>query len=339
MKARTAYLQLTYDGVDISTDLRPYLLAWTHTDNLSGQADDLQISLEDKDQRWSGPWLPDTGAVLIAKAVRENWEKEGKTDVLPLGKFEIDEIEVSDPPTTVTIKGISVPESSSLRGEEKNRAWEKTKLSVIAGDIAGKAKLKLYFEVDDNPEYDRIEQTSETDLSFLMRLCNDAGLCLKISGTQLIILDEEKYEARPPVVTITRGKSHIKSFRGIKTTQGLYRACRVAYRSPKGRKNINYTFTPKNAPKTGRTLLVDQRVTSIKEAERLAKKKLREANKNAVNVSLIMVGDNVLLAGHTLMLAGYGKAFDGKYIITQISRSQQNGYEMSMELRKCLEGY
>lgn len=339
MKARTAHLQVTYEGVDISADLRPHLLAWTHTDNLSGQADDLQISLEDKNHLWSGPWLPDTGAALIAKAVRDNWEKEGMVDALPLGQFEVDEIEVNDPPSTVTIKGISVPESSSLRGEEKNRAWENTKLSVITRDIANKAKLKLYFDVDDDPEYDRIEQTSETDLSFLMRLCSDAGLCLKVTGNQIVIIDEEKYEARPPVTTLTRGDSRIKSFRGKKTTQGLYRACRVEYHSPKRRKNVSFTFTPKNAPKTGRTLLIDQRVASTKEAERLAKKKLREANKNAVNVSLTMVGDNMLVAGHTVMLAGYGKAFDGKYIITQITRSQQSGYEMSLELRKCLEGY
>ncbi|GIO09674.1 hypothetical protein J31TS6_57020 [Brevibacillus reuszeri] len=338
MKARRSSLQVLYENHDITADLKPHLIGWTHTDNLSGQADDLQLVLEDKEHKWSGPWMPDEGAVLKANVIRENWEQDGKDDSLPLGQFEIDEIEISYPPSTVAIKSISVPETSSLRGEPKNRAWEKTRLSVIAGDKAGKAKLKLFFDAED-VSYDRIEQTEETDLVFLMRLCNDAGLCLKVTDKQLAIFDEQKYEDRPAIDTIKRNDPSIKNFRTRTTTQGLYRACRVEYHSPKRKKNIAYTFTPRNAPKTGRTLYINQRVSSIGEAQRLAKKKLREANKNAVVASITMIGNNVYLAGHTLNLQGFGTRFDGKYIISQITRTQQNGYEMAMELRKCLEGY
>lgn len=336
MNARRASLQVTYQNHDITADLEPHLLSWDYTDNLGGQADDLQINLEDRDHKWIGPWMPEKGAVIKAKIVRENWEKDGKVDALPLGQFEIDEIEVSFPPSTVAIKAISVPESSSLRGEEKNRAWEKTKLSVIARDKAKAAGLKLLYDVDDDPEYDRVEQTGETDLSFLMRLCNDAGLCLKVTGTQLVIFDEEKYERQPPVATIR--PTDVKNYRGVATTQGTYRACRVHYRSPKGRKNITYTFAPKNAPKTGRILYINQRVASVKEAERLAKKKLREANKNSGTFTLTMLGDTRFVAGVTVMLSGFGN-FDGKYIVTQAKHSQQNGYETALELRRCLEGY
>lgn len=338
MKARRSKLQVFYDNHDISADLQPHLVSWSHTDNLSGQADDLQITVEDKERKWSGPWMPDEGAVLKARVVRENWEKEGMTDYLSLGEFEIDEVSFSFPPSTVSIKAISVPESSSLRGERKNRAWEKTKLSVIARDKASKACMKLFFDTEDI-SYDRIEQTEETDLVFLMRLCNDAGLCLKITDKQLVIFDEEKYEQRPAIDTIKRDGPSIKSFSARTTTQGTYKACRVEYSSPKGKKKFSYTYTPPNGPKTGRTLYVNQRVTSISEAQRLAKKKLRETNKNALVISISLIANNVYVAGHTLNLQGFGKKFDGKYIIIQITRSQQNGYEMNMELRKCLEGY
>ncbi|MDX5091602.1 contractile injection system protein, VgrG/Pvc8 family, partial [Lactobacillus crispatus] len=268
----------------------------------------------------------------------ENWEQDGKTDNLDLGQFEIYELEVRFPPSIVSIKAISVPNSSSLRGERKNRAWEKTKLSVIAGDLASKAGLKLFFD-GENVEYDRIEQTEESDLVFLMGLCNDAGLCIKITDKQLVIFDEEKYEQRPAIDTIKRDAPNIKSFQMQTTTQGLYRACRVSYHSPKGKKKYSYTYTPPKAPKTGRTLYINQRVSSIKEAQRLAKKKLRETNRNAMVASMTMIANNVYLAGHTLNLQGFGARFDGKYIITQITRSQGNGYEMNMEIRKCLEGY
>lgn len=336
MNARKAGLQVKYNSIDISEDLQPHLKSWSYTDNLSGQADDLKITLEDKESKWLGPWFPEKGAVLEGVIFRQDWEKNGITNTLDTGQFEIDEFDGDGPPLTVTIKGISVPESSSLRGEEKHQAWEKTKLSVIANDKASKAGLKLIFDVDEDPEYDRVEQTGETDLSFLMRLCNDAGLCLKITGTHIVIVDEAKYESKTPIDTIHRDE--VKRYSLRSTTQGVYCACRVEYHSQKGRNNIVYTYAPPNAPKTGRTLYINQRVGSVKEAERLAKKKLREANKDAMNVSLGLPGDTRYVAGVTLNLSGFGE-FDGKYIVTQATHSQQSGYETSLELRRCLEGY
>ncbi|WP_312117959.1 phage late control D family protein [Brevibacillus reuszeri] len=334
---RRTHLQLTYNKTDITADLEPHLVSWSYTDNLSGQADDLQITLEDTAHRWIGPWAPDTGAVLNGTIIRMNWESEGQTDKLPLGQFEIDTIDFNFPPSVVTIKGISVPESSSLRGQAKSQAWEKTKLSVIAGDKAKKAGLKLLFDVDENPEYDRIEQTEETDLSFIVRLCNDAGLCVKVTGTHLVILDEAKYERQASITTINKN-SAIKSFKGSTTSTGMYRSCRVEFHDPKKKKKIRAVFTPPNAPKTGRELFINQKVESVAEAMRLAKKKLREANKNAVQVSLSMVGDPLYVAGITLDLNDFG-FFDGKYIVTQATHSQQSGYDTSLQLRRCLEGY
>ncbi|HOV79359.1 MAG TPA: contractile injection system protein, VgrG/Pvc8 family [Bacillota bacterium] len=338
MKARNARLQLIYENVDISADLQPHLLSWTYTDNLSGQADDLQITLEDRAQIWTGDWMPDKGAVVRAKIVRENWTGDGQIEELGLGVFEIDEIELSGPPSTVTIKALSIPESTSLRGEAKNRAWEKTNLSVIAGDIAGGAGLELFYDTDDDPEYDRTEQTEQTDLEFLTKLCNDAGLCLKVSDYQIVIFDELKYEQQDPVDTIIKGQSRIKSYQGRTTLTGVYKSCRVDYYDANGNENITAEFTPPNPPASGRVLVVNERVSSVAEAEKLAQKRLRQENKNAVTLSLTLPGDLRYLAGLTVTLSGWG-TFDGKYIITQATHSQQNGYEIKLELRRCLEGY
>lgn len=336
MNTRRVELKLTYNSKDISADLKPYLSSWTHSDVLSGQADDLQISLIDKDKKWIGPWLPDVGATLLGSIVRSHWEKVGKVDTVPLGQFEIDTVDVSFPPSRATIKAISVPESSSIRGEEKNRAWEETRLSVIARDISGKNKLQLFYDVEEDPEYDRIEQTGETDLSFLMRLCGDAGFALKVTGDRLVIVDEAKYEQRPPSATFT--PKDIDSFQGSITTTGTYRAARVEYYDGRKKKKVAYSFTPGNAPKTGRTLYINQRVSSYKEAMRLAKKRLRKANQEATTVSFTKAGEILLFSGLTIKLSGFG-AYDGKYIITSVQRTYQDGLETSVELRKCLEGY
>lgn len=335
--ARRAKLLLTYGNRDISADLAPYLLGFGYTDHASGKADDLQITLEDKAGLWRGDWMPEKGATLKAAIQVQNWDGSGPLKKLPLGTFEIDELEFSGPPEVVVIKALSVPESASLRGEDKTRAWEKTRLSTIARDIAGGARLKLLYETTEDPEYDRIEQTEQSDLAFLLKLCEDAGLSLKVTGTQIVIFDDSKYEQLPPVVTIKRGVSSVISYRAVSSTRGVYSAARVQYQGGKNKGKIVYTFAPPNRPKTGKTLVINERVSSIAEAARLARKRLRQANKEEIRFGLTMQGSIALVAGVTVMIEGWG-AFDGKYFVAEAAHGGP-GYTVTLELRRVLEGY
>jgi phage protein D len=337
--ARQAWLQVQYENADITADLQPHLKGWTYTDNLSGQADDLQITLEDRQQLWIGDWFPDRGAKLKATIKRNNWNDDNKEDELPLGTFEIDEIESDFPPSEVKIKALSVFQSTALKGEDKNRAWEKTKLSVIANDIAVGAGLTLYYDVQDDPEYDRKEQTEQQDLPFLQKLCQDAGLALKVSDEQIIIFDEAKYEQQAPIMTIDRLKFPIKKYNGRATINDTYSACQLKYRSPKGRKNYNYTFNPANPPPVKRVLVLRERFDSLNEAERKAKKALREKNSQAWQFTITILADLRLLSSMVVTLQNFGK-FDGNWIITQATHGQStSGYEVNLQLRRCLEGY
>lgn len=338
MEARRAYLEIHYNNADISTHIEPYVLSWIFTDNLSGQADDLQLTLQDRDQLWINDWMPDHGASLKVNIVRKNWEYLNQIERAVIGLFDIDEIEVSGPPSVVNIKAISIPLSASLNGQRKNKAWEKAKLSVILRDIANRNGLKLFYDSKEDPEYDRVEQTEQTDLEFMTKLCNDAGLCLKVSNESIVIIDEEKYEKAAPVMTIEKGKSLIKSFSGRTTLKGVYKSCRVDYQDGDSKKKVTASFTPIKPPKTERILVINEQVSSIAEAQRLAKKRLRQENQNAQTMSITMVGDIKLFAGRTVLIKGFG-AFDGKYLITQAAHGQQNGYETKIEIRKCLEGY
>ncbi len=337
MQTRRARLKLLYGNKDISADLAPYLLNWSYSDHASGRADDLQIGLEDREGLWMGDWLPEKGATLKATLVTEHWTEQDKTEELPLGAFEIDAIDGRSSPSSVTLKALSVPESASLRGEEKTRSWEKVKLSAIAGDIAANAGMSLFYDTDDDPEEDRVEQTEQSDLAFLQKICEDAGLSLKVSDRQIVIFDDEKYEAMPPVMTIRRGKSLILDHSFSTTTRDIYSACKVDYHDPKGKKSLSYTYRAPNKPATGKTLVVNQRVSSIAKAEKLAKKKLRKQNRGETQMSFTLMGDIRLLAARTVLVEGYGK-FDGKYCIEGATHSGA-GYKTKIDLRRVLEGY
>lgn len=48
LDARRCLVIVTYNGKDISADLQQYLKSVSYTDNMSGEADDLQLTLEDR---------------------------------------------------------------------------------------------------------------------------------------------------------------------------------------------------------------------------------------------------------------------------------------------------
>ncbi|WP_425057613.1 hypothetical protein SCACP_21300 [Sporomusa carbonis] len=338
MLSRRANLEILYDNKNISTYLAKYLDTFSYTDHASGKADDLQITLEDRAGLWRGDWLPDKGAVLKAALVTENFYEEGKTEKLPLGIFEVDEIESTGPPSRVTVKAVSVPVSTSLRGEEKTRAWEKTRLYLIAQDIAAGAGLEVFYDTEEDISYDRVDQTQQSDLSFLLKLCEDAGLSLKVTDKQIVIFDDAAYEKLEPVMTIKKDVALVKNYSFQSSTRELYSSCRIDYHSPKNRKSFSYTYTPPKALPTGKVLVINERVTTLAEAQRLAKKRLRQKNKDEIKASFTLMGDLKLVAGVTVRVEGYG-IFDGKYFVSEASHQAGSAYTVKIDLRKVLEGY
>ncbi|MEK3976053.1 phage late control D family protein [Psychrobacillus sp. FSL K6-1267] len=336
--SRHTYLDISYNNYKIIEDLKPHLIDWRYTDNLSGEIDDLQITFEDIEHKWLSDWFPSKGSILNGVIIKKNWNEIIRRT--KIGKFEVDEIEASGPPSSISIRALATPENNSIRGEFKSRAWEKATLKLVAGDIAKANKLKLYYKASNNPKKDRYEQESETDLAFLYRLCKDEGLCLKLSNSSIVILDEAEYERNSTVATINRQSKvdddiQVQSWKAKTTLTGTYKSCRVQYQDSSKKKTIKATFTPPKPPKVGRTLVVKEQIKSVAEGQRLAKNKLREANKEATKVDLVVLSEKHLDAGMTVNLKGFGK-FDGKYIITQVVHSQSL---IPLSLRKCLEGY
>jgi len=57
--ARRTDVEIYFAGVNITASMRNYLLSLTYTDNEEGEADDLQIELQDRDAVWMTKWLND----------------------------------------------------------------------------------------------------------------------------------------------------------------------------------------------------------------------------------------------------------------------------------------
>lgn len=363
---RHAYLMLKYNGKEMGTEyLSKYLMDFTYEDAAPGDQDSISVTLDDKEANWLDTWKPEFGDKLVAEITVVNWDKAGEKLKLPCGSFEVDAIDPSGPNDQVIIQALALPlGGAQAKQEKRTKAWEKVKLKTIAQDIATRAKLKLVYSVTANPTYERLDQSDQTDFSFLVDKAKDEGIAVKISGGSLVLFDEAEYEKKPAVLDIVKDKSNILSYGfSESSTTTAYGKCIVSYRPPapakkakkkKGKGKSDKPETIKAAAKAQATpkviigeyslpnakglpvLRINERVETVAEAKRLAKNRLREKNKQSGLAVFTLDGDIRLAAGITINVKGYGR-FDGKYIVVSAThRIGSSAYTTDLQIRKVL---
>lgn len=427
-EARRVELRLKFENVKVPLDINKYLSTMTYTDEEEDNADDLQLTFDDRERKWLGDWLKITPTVVkttkqvqkevqqenvinytvkkgdtlwaIAKEylgsgtkypqiaqenniknpnliypgqvfkitvggevtttvteveetvtqaaqpklisatiVQKNWHDNGKDVVLSCGTFELDSVDASGPPTKITLKGTSIPYTSTMRTAKKNRAWENCNLKEIAQQIGKEAGLQVMYLAENNPVYKRKEQVQKSDITFLQKLCKAAGLALKVTIMTVVIYDAAEYDGKPAVKTITYGSGDYLSYKlGTSLHDTAYTSCHVSYTDPDSKETIESTYTPDSTDGTGQVLEVNEKVSSTEEAYELAKKRLREKNTQQFTASFSMLGDVQLVAGATVKLKGF-QLFDRKYKITKATHKLTGGYTTDIELKQVLEGY
>lgn len=347
--ARRTKVKLYFKGKDISKELSKYLLSMSYTDKEKDETDDISITLDDREGKWIKDWLRTgresgtkrafKGTEIHPLIIQQNMLGDGKDKVLDCGTFEIDSVSYSGPPQKLDIKATSIPYKTKLRQTLHKKAWENTTLKNIAEKIAGQSGMKCMYLSSGNPVYKRKEQKNQTDISFLKRLCRQAGISLKITSNTIVLFDEAEYEKKKEIKKIKAGRGNVINYSfSSKTADKAYSKCHVKYTDPNTKKKIEYTYEPPGANKDGQTLEIKQKVSSTAEAKTLAQKMLRQKNIGETTAEFTLAGDTELVAGETVLVYGYGE-FSGKYMIEEATHSVTGGYKTQIKLRSCLEGY
>lgn len=352
-------LLFTEKGTDVTHDITADLLDFTYDDKETNEAEEISIKLKDDTGKWAGTWQPNGGEVVRAFILPG--DINGATGILYCGKFYVDELNSSGPPQEFELKAVSIPLNKPIRKKLKTRAWEKKTLKGIATTIAKEANITLLFDSKENPSYDRQEQSAESDLKFLSRLCEDVGLSIKITDEKLVIFDQASYEKKSPIKTLELKEDDIKSWNFRGTTSETYKSCTIKYRDPtkkvkgtagsyttdgkksKTSKNpavFSYTYVDPLVEENGQEYTMKKRAKSVEEAKRLAKAKLRKLNARSVTGNITVIGDISLLAGVVIRCKNFGK-FDGNFIIEQATHSisSGSGYTTSLSLRRVNNKY
>ncbi|BFH10614.1 late control protein [Paenibacillus melissococcoides] len=334
---RKTTVHVTYNGKKVTKTFTGKIVSAIYSDGSSGELDDLSLVVEDRAGQWISSWAPREGDKVHLAIETADQVKPGVVKKFNLGTFFVDELEVTGPPSLVTIRATSHPAANEIKQTKRTKVWEKVTLKRIAEDIAKRGGLKLVYDVKFNPSYDRIDQTEQTDTAFLYQQAAKEGVGIKVANGTLVLFDEATYEKKAPQVTIDIAAGHAVdySFRWA-SSNTRYVACQVSYTTPKKKKTISATYRVPGAPKSGPVLKLNQQVDSEAEGLRVARNALRDKNKEAGRAQLTVVGDPRLMTATTIKLLSIGQ-FSGTYIIDSATHQiDSGGYTTRLEIRRTL---
>ena len=331
-EARRAEVVIFYEGKNITRDIAPYLISFTYTDNASDKADDIALTLEDRDRLWINEWLPTKGDTINAEIKLHNWDEEDGEKLLPCGVFEVDEIAVSGPPNVINIKAVSTLISKPMRQEKHTQAWESTRLSTIAKDFAKKHELNLFWDCSEDPYFSRRDQAEKSDLDFLAELGRDYGIKTKITDSKLVLYDKEEYEDKDAICEIKYGDKKLLSWSFTSKSAGTYKSARLQYHDAVKDENIDVEEESEDDIEgTSRILEINQRADSIADAKKIAQEKLSNANQREITASINLMGDLRFVGASNVEISGFGM-FDGKYTIEKATHTISGNYTTKIEL-------
>ncbi len=238
MLARRVKLHVDIGGHDATDYMNASVMEFEYIDHESGKADEVRLSLHDRDGHWSGDWRPRKGTEINASFTVVNWmeteQDEEKEITFPCGRFTVDEIEFSGPPDRVEIKALSASLTSSIRDTKRTQAWERYSLQGIAAEIAGRNGLGLMYTAHEH-NFGRKDQRDEADLTFLQRLASACGVKCKVHENKLVLFDADDADQAEPVLTIPKSGSQFSPsrYRFLDSSSDTgYRRAVVKYTDP-----------------------------------------------------------------------------------------------------------
>ncbi|PHV00159.1 phage late control D family protein [Iodobacter sp. BJB302] len=333
----TPAFELNYNGRNITRELSQYATSITYTDNLSGEADGLDIELEDTDGRWLNSWYPEKGAEL---SYRFGYLQHA---LISAGRFDIDELELSGPPSVVRIRALAAGAQKALR-TRKGKDYEDTTLADIAGQIAKSNNMTLVGKIEPL-QIDRATQYKEGDLAFLHRIARQYGYAFKVTenSTRLVFWKSADLHQQKPVRRFA--PSDLSGWSFTDKVSDVPAGVEVSHHNAKSKKLVVYGIKDGETAVVGSstsgksssadTVKITRRAPTAASAEVQAKAALDQRLIERTTGNINLIGDPALAAGVTIELAGFGQ-LSGIYTISKAvhSISRGEGYTTTLEIKR-----
>ncbi len=310
---------------DITSAVRDNLISLTLTDGAGTKSDTLTIALHDHQP---GYQLPNSGAKL------ELWlgyDDQAKN----MGVFIVSDIELSGPPSQMTIKALAAPLSSNSQNfgqlqTQKTRSWENVSLADMVRTIAGEQGLTpAVAERFSTVNIPHIDQTSESDINLLTRLAKDHDALVKPVSGRLLFTDKSKGKAVSgkslPVINLV--PADITQWKVSMADRSRYASVTTRWQDVDTGEEKTVTAGEGNP-----TLKITHPYPDRQAADTAAKSRYRSLRRGASRLSIICPGSPDLFAEGGLSLNGFRSGVDGEWVVTRVTHTLDgNAYRCTVE--------
>ncbi|WP_375592164.1 phage late control D family protein [Chitiniphilus eburneus] len=304
-----AIYHITADGQDITDLLNDRLLSLRTTDKPGMESDECELRLDDRD---GAIVLPRRGAVLeISLGYR------GQPLTL-IGRYTVDEIEVSGPPQSLVITGKAADMRASAKSPRR-AAWENLPLSAIVATIAARHGWRPACRVQ--AQIARADQTNESDIHFLSRLARQYNATAKVAGDTLLVLPRQggTSASGKALAAVQLARADLRSYSVRFNDRAMQGAVKTTWHNKKTAKLEVLEVPNPDAPPGTRPTHVDRHVYPDQaRAAAAAKARLATFNRATAEVRLELSGRADLAAERMLHLAGIKTGIDGEYLIDSV---------------------
>jgi len=333
MKVKRPYVQISINGKNITAELEGYAMDFQYTDNESGKADDVDLTVHNTGGLFSGDWLPTRGDEFKA------WIGYRGDKLLPCGAFIIDEFTLTGPPDQLTIRGISAGQNKKVR-TVSSAAFENQTLADVVRKVTADAGLTLNGNIA-SVQIKRVTQNKLTAVQFLNKLANDYGHAFNIRNGAATFTDLFELEQSAPVTALDR--IDLISYTFAERSAGTATDATVKYTDPdnynliEDSDNGGQIDTLESADMTADALEIFQRAENPTAAKRMAKSALHRANGQQRTATVTVPGHPELVAGCNFELTGMG-AFSGTYHVTSARHVVgSGGWIVELECKRIIK--
>lgn len=303
--------RIVADGRDITALINDRLVLLRTSDKPGMDSDEFELRIDDRDQAVT---LPTRGAKI---EVFLGYEGQS---LARLGSYMVDEIEVTGPPDTITLRG----KASDMRGSGKTTrsgSWEGVPLAQIVSDVAARNGWKPGCTVQ--TKVPRVDQRNESDFNFITRLAKQYDCTAKVGDGQLLVMPRQGGTTPGGkafgAVTLNRSDVSRYTFRlGDRNTQ---KAVQTQHQDKKSGALKVVELSNDEAPEGLPAVHTDRHIYPDKTAaEQAAKARLAAFNRSTAGVRLEMLGRTDLFAERSINAQGFKNGLDGEYLVDSVDQ-------------------
>ena len=326
----TPMFRIVADGADVTAKINDRLLLLRTLDKPGMESDEFELRIDDRDGAVS---LPERGASI------DIYLGYAETSLVRLGRYTVDEIELSGPPDTLVIRG----KASDMRGSGKTTrsgSWEDVSLAAIVATVARRNGWEPACTV--GTIVPRADQLGESDFNFITRLARQHDCTAKVADGKLLVMPRQGGVTASGkafgVVTIIRADVSRFSFRlGDRST---HQAVNAQYQDKATGKLTVVSLSNPDAPDGLPPVHTDRHIHPNKTAaEQAVKARLAAFNRSTAAVRLEVPGRSDLFAERVINASGFKVGLDGEYLVDSLEQVfTQSGWSTTVECNGGKQG-